>query len=155
GMPIAASSGVLDGDSLAALEEARRIGFPVMIKPAAGGGGIGMMAASGEGEFASALEKARTLAERSFGNGELFLERLVEQPRHVEFQIMADTQGHVRHLFERDCSVQRRHQKVIEEARAPAIDANAVGSTADKVVAALGAIGYDNIGTVEMLYSPA
>jgi acetyl-CoA carboxylase, biotin carboxylase subunit len=155
GMPIAPSSGVLGNDPLAALAEALRIGFPVMIKPAAGGGGIGMTAAYDKGQFIGALEKAHTLSVRSFGNGELFLERLIEQPRHVEFQIMADARGKVRHLFERDCSVQRRHQKVLEEARAPNIDDVEVRRTADKVVEALGIIGYDNIGTIEMLYAPA
>src|SRR3546814_5757475 len=96
-------------------------------------------------------ERARSMAERGFGNAEIYLEKLVERPRHVEFQILADRHGAVRHLFERDCSVQRRHQKIIEESPAPAADRTVLDDVANRVTETLRALGYDNIGTVEML----
>jgi len=95
------------------------------------------------------------MAQRSFGTADLYLERLVERPRHVEFQILADRHGNVRHLFERDCSVQRRHQKVIEEAGAPGIARAEVATAAETVTGILGRLGYDVIGTVETLYDGA
>lgn len=151
GMPVGAGSNVL-GSSVADMKTAaEQIGYPVLIKPAGGGGGIGMMVAKNADELVAAVERASSLAMRGFGNGEVYLERLIEKPRHVEIQLLGDRHGEVRHLFERDCSVQRRHQKVIEEARAPGLaqpDAEALGS---RVAEALEKMGYDNIGTVEML----
>jgi acetyl-CoA carboxylase biotin carboxylase subunit len=152
GMPMVPSTDILPRDEAAALACLHQIGLPVMIKPAAGGGGIGMQVARSEAELVAGLAKARSMAERSFGNDAIYLERLIEAPRHVEFQIVADSHGNVRHLFERDCSVQRRHQKVIEEAPAPAIDEAEVIAAARRAAECLAAIGYDNIGTVEMLY---
>ena len=154
GLPMSASSGILPDSAEAALDEARRLGFPIMIKPAAGGGGIGMTAVERETDFMAAFERARGLAQRSFGNAELYLERLVVNPRHIEFQILADNHGAIRHLFERDCSVQRRHQKVIEEAAAPALDRDSLEAMAAQAVRALASLGYNNIGTVETLYDP-
>jgi len=113
GMPMAAGSGVLPADPAAALAAARAIGFPVLVKPAGGGGGIGMLPAKDEGELVAAVERSRSMAERGFGNAEVYLERLIERPRHVEFQVLGDTHGSAAHLFERDCSTQRRNQKVI------------------------------------------
>jgi acetyl-CoA carboxylase biotin carboxylase subunit len=155
GMPMGASSALLDTDETRTLAEAARIGYPVLVKPAGGGGGIGMLAARDDAQLLKAVTQARGLAQRSFGNAELYLERLFERPRHVEFQILADRHGNVRHLFERDCSIQRRHQKVIEEAGAPSIPRATADAAADKVAGILAGLGYDVIGTVETLYDGA
>lgn len=129
--------------------------FPLLIKAAAGGGGRGMRIVRSPEEMPAALESARSEAERSFGNGTLLFERYIEHARHVEVQIFGDHHGNVIHLFERDCSVQRRHQKVIEESPSTAL----TNETRDRLCAAavaLGkAIGYRNAGTVEFLLSPA
>jgi acetyl-CoA carboxylase, biotin carboxylase subunit len=121
-----------------------------MIKPAAGGGGIGMFPAKDEAELLAAVERARSLAQRGFGNGDLYLERLLERPRHIEVQVLGDRHGTVRHLFERDCSIQRRNQKVVEESPAPRMNSE-MERLAEKVAQSLQRLGYDNIGTVEML----
>ncbi len=152
GMPMGTSSALLDEDEPRTLAEAARVGYPVLVKPAGGGGGIGMLPARDDAELLKAVAQARSLAQRSFGNAELYLERLVERPRHIEFQILADRHGNVRHLFERDCSVQRRHQKVIEEAGAPLIPRAQVTQAAETITGILGELGYDVIGTVETLY---
>lgn len=151
GMPMNRGSGVLPADVDAIVEAAERIGFPVLVKPAAGGGGIGMIAARDAKQLAAAVTQAQSMAARAFGNGELYLERLIERPRHIEIQLLGDRAGHVRHIHERDCSVQRRHQKVIEEAPAPGIARGAIAALADRVAGMMAEIGYDNIGTVEML----
>jgi len=152
GMPMGSSSELLDEDEQRTLAQASRVGFPVLVKPAGGGGGIGMLPARDGAELLKAVAQARSLAQRSFGNAELYLERLIERPRHVEFQILADRHGNVRHLFERDCSVQRRHQKVIEEAGAPRIPRAQLGEAAANIRGILERLGYDVIGTVETLY---
>ncbi len=151
GLPVGAGSGVVDGDDRMVLAEAERIGYPVMVKPAAGGGGIGMFRAAGAEELLKAVERARAMALRGFRNGEVYLEKLLERPRHIEFQVVADRHGAARTLFERDCSVQRRHQKIIEEAPAPGVERGALGRLAGTYAEALGKLGYDNIGTAEML----
>jgi len=144
-----------DGDdqSSARLEaEAARLGFPLLIKPTAGGGGKGMRIVRKAAEFAEALAGARREAAKSFNDDRVLLERFVEKGRHVEIQVFADGLGNAVHLFERDCSLQRRHQKVIEEAPAPGLaDATreAMGAAA---VAAARAVGYQGAGTVEFLY---
>jgi acetyl-CoA carboxylase biotin carboxylase subunit len=155
GMPMDTSSALLNEDDQRTLTEARRIGYPVLVKPAGGGGGIGMLPARDDAELLKAVVQARSLALRSFGNAELYLERLIDRPRHVEFQVLADRYGSVRHLFERDCSVQRRHQKVIEEAGAPRIPRAQVVKTAETITGILARLGYDVIGTVETLYDGA
>ncbi|WP_420994037.1 acetyl-CoA carboxylase biotin carboxylase subunit [Cupriavidus sp. 30B13] len=155
GMPLAPSSAVLPDDMATVAEAAARIGYPVLIKPAGGGGGIGMVPVRDAAGLAAAWAQARSVAQRSFGQAELYLEKLVEQPRHIEFQVLADRHGGVRILWERDCSVQRRHQKVIEEARAHGLDRAEVEAMAAQLAALLSAIGYDVIGTVEMLHTPA
>ncbi|MGB3069346.1 MAG: biotin carboxylase N-terminal domain-containing protein [Ottowia sp.] len=152
GMPMGSSSELLDEDEQRTLAQAARVGFPVLVKPAGGGGGIGMLPARDGAELLKAVAQARSLAQRSFGNAELYLERLIERPRHVEFQILADRHGNVRHLFERDCSVQRRHQKVIEEAGAPRIPRVQLDQAAENISGILAGLGYDVIGTVETLY---
>ncbi len=131
--------------------EARKIGLPVMVKAAAGGGGRGMRLVERDGDLLEAIRTARAEAESAFGSGELILEKAVVDARHVEIQVFADSQGNVIHLGERDCSVQRRHQKVIEEAPSPAVDAGLRDSMGAAAVAAAKAIGYRGAGTVEFL----
>ncbi len=154
GMPVARGSGVLPAGDEAVLAAARAIGFPVLVKPAGGGGGIGMLPAKNENELIAAVERSRSMAARGFDNAEVYLERLVERPRHVEFQVLGDLHGGAAHLFERDCSTQRRNQKVIEEAPAPVIGRAEAESMATRVASIVREMGYDNIGTVEMLYGP-
>jgi acetyl-CoA carboxylase biotin carboxylase subunit len=151
GMPIARGSGVLPAEPEAIKAAARGIGYPVLVKPAGGGGGIGMLPAKDEAELLSAVERSSSLAARGFGSAEVYLERLMERPRHVEFQVLGDSHGDLRHLFERDCSVQRRHQKIIEESPAPNVAREHVDAMADRIAATVRSMGYDNIGTVEML----
>lgn len=154
GMPMVGSSAVLDDDAERLRQEAARLGYPLLIKPAAGGGGIGMLAVRHEAELHEQWQRARTVASRSFGVADLYLEQYVEAPRHVEFQFLADRHGQVRCLFERDCSTQRRHQKVIEEAPAPGLPRAHVQAMATQLEGILARLGYDVIGTVEMLYTP-
>jgi acetyl-CoA carboxylase biotin carboxylase subunit len=151
GLPVGRGSGVLARDKNAILSAAAAIGYPVLVKSAGGGGGIGMMPAHTPEELLGAVERAAALSERAFGTADIYLERFVERPRHVEFQILADRHGNAAHLFERDCSVQRRYQKMIEEAPAPTVDRNAIDATAARLADKLATAGYDNIGTVEML----
>ncbi|HTE38104.1 MAG TPA: acetyl-CoA carboxylase biotin carboxylase subunit, partial [Reyranella sp.] len=131
--------------------EARKIGLPVMVKAAAGGGGRGMRLVEHDGDLLEAIRTARTEAESAFGSGELILEKAVIDSRHVEIQVFADNHGNVIHLGERDCSVQRRHQKVIEEAPSPAVNAGLRARMGAAAVAAAKAIGYRGAGTVEFL----
>ncbi len=151
GMPMSQGSPVLPMDNEAILKAARDIGYPVLVKPAGGGGGIGMLPAKDEAQLLETVERSRSMASRGFGNAEVYLERLFERPRHVEFQVLGDQHGHLVHLFERDCSTQRRNQKVIEEAPGPLIARDKVTAVADHIAGILRKIGYDNIGTVEML----
>ena len=131
--------------------QARKIGLPVMVKAAAGGGGRGMRLVTIDTELLEAIRTARTEAESAFGSGELILEKAVVDARHVEIQVFADSHGNVIHLGERDCSVQRRHQKVVEEAPSPAVNADLRGRMGAAAVAAAKAIGYRGAGTVEFL----
>ncbi len=151
GMPMSKGSPVLPMDNDLILQAARNIGYPVLVKPAGGGGGIGMLPAKDEAALLETVERSRSMASRGFGNAEVYLERLFERPRHVEFQILGDQHGNVAHLFERDCSTQRRNQKVIEEAPGPNIPRDKVNAVAEHITGILRKIGYDNIGTVEML----
>jgi 3-methylcrotonyl-CoA carboxylase alpha subunit len=139
------SDGVLEA-------EARRLGFPLLVKPTAGGGGKGMRIVRAAGELAEALAAARREALKAFGDPRLLLERFVERGRHVEIQVFADAHGGAVHLFERDCSLQRRHQKVIEEAPAPGLEAATRSAMGAAAVAAAQAVGYVGAGTVEFLY---
>jgi acetyl-CoA carboxylase biotin carboxylase subunit len=151
GFPVAVGSGLLPGDPEEVLAAAHRIGFPVMVKPAGGGGGIGMAVARDEASLLRAVARARAAAERSFADDGVYLERFLERARHVEIQVLGDRHGQVRHLFERDCSIQRRHQKVIEEAPAPNLPRDRALGIAQRAAEALQRLGYDNIGTVETL----
>jgi acetyl/propionyl-CoA carboxylase alpha subunit len=132
-------------------EALRRVGLPALLKASAGGGGRGMRIVRTEAEVSDAVAAARREAERAFGDGTLYVERLIERPRHVEVQILGDRHGRVVHLFERDCTLQRRHQKVIEEAPAPALHPSVRARLTDAAVAAARAVGYVNAGTMEFL----
>jgi 3-methylcrotonyl-CoA carboxylase alpha subunit len=132
-------------------DEADRIGFPVLVKASAGGGGRGMRAVTRQRDFVEAVRGARREAEAAFGDGSVFLEKLVEDPRHVEVQVIGDRQGNVLHLFERECSIQRRHQKVVEEAPSPALDPDLRESICNAAVRFATEAGYHNAGTVEFL----
>jgi acetyl-CoA carboxylase biotin carboxylase subunit len=151
GMPMSQGSDVLPAEPDAIVAAARKIGFPVLVKPAGGGGGIGMLPAKDESQLLEAVERSRSMASRGFGNAEVYLERLLEKPRHIEFQVLADRHGNAMHLYERDCSTQRRNQKVIEEAPAPAIARSEIQRVGDEIARIMREMGYDNIGTVEML----
>jgi acetyl-CoA carboxylase, biotin carboxylase subunit len=138
-------------DSDTALEFAKDIGFPVIIKASAGGGGKGMRVARDADDFARSFQLARSEALSAFGNGDVYVEKYLERPRHIEFQIMGDRYGSVIHLGERDCSVQRRHQKLIEEAPSPAVTPALRESMGNAAVAGAKAINYVGAGTIEML----
>ena len=144
------SDGLIEDDSKA-IDVAREIGFPVLIKATAGGGGKGMRVAENENELQTALQQARTEAKAAFGNGGVYLERFVGSPRHVEVQVIADTHGNVRHLFERDCSVQRRHQKLIEEAPSPNLPEEKRNAICEAAVRMIRGANYSNAGTVEFI----
>ena len=133
------------------IEEAKKIGFPVMVKASAGGGGRGMRPVFSGAELAPALDLARREAEAAFGDPTLLIEKLVQRPRHLEVQIAGDKHGEIVHLFERDCSVQRNNQKVLEEAPAPNLPAAVREKLLDRAVALARAIRYDNLGTVEFI----
>jgi 3-methylcrotonyl-CoA carboxylase alpha subunit len=145
-----------DDQSTAALVEAANgIGFPLLVKASAGGGGKGMRIVREAGELAEAIDRARGEAASSFGDDTLLLERYVERPRHIEIQILGDTFGKVVHLWERECSIQRRHQKVIEEAPSPALDAERRAAMGHAAVELGRAVGYVGAGTVEFIADPA
>jgi acetyl-CoA carboxylase biotin carboxylase subunit len=131
---------------------ADRIGFPVLIKAAAGGGGRGMKVARAPGELEEAWRLARTEAKAAFGSDAVYMEKYLDRPRHIELQVMADTHGNVVHFGERDCSLQRRHQKLVEEAGSPALTAPERDALGASVTAALARLGYRNAGTLEFLY---
>ena len=145
----ASEDGEEDEDRL--LEEAERIGYPIFIKASAGGGGRGMRSVQRAEDFVEAIRSAKREAEAAFGEGSVFLEKLVEDPRHVEVQIVADDHGNVVHLYERECSIQRRHQKIVEEAPSPALNEELREAMGTAAVRLATAAGYRNAGTVEFL----
>lgn len=144
------SDGLVENES-AAIEAARQIGYPVLIKATAGGGGKGMRVAEDEQALLPALSQARAEAEAAFGNGGVYLEHYVGNPRHIEVQVIADQHGNVCHLFERDCSVQRRHQKLIEEAPSPNLPEDRRREICDAAVRMIRGADYSNAGTVEFI----
>jgi acetyl-CoA carboxylase, biotin carboxylase subunit len=144
------SEGLIEDDGQA-LALAHQIGFPVLIKAAAGGGGRGMRVARNDISLRSGITSARQEAEKAFKNGALYLEKYIEQPRHVEVQILADRHGHIVHLWERDCSLQRRHQKLVEESPAPNLPAKIRQQMCDAAVRLAKAAGYQNAGTCEFI----
>jgi acetyl-CoA carboxylase biotin carboxylase subunit len=152
GIPVVpGSDGGVDSTE-AAVEWAEKIGFPVLIKAAAGGGGRGMRVAQDRDGLVEAVTAARNEAQSAFGDGTVYMERYLQKPRHIELQVIADSFGAVCHLGERDCSLQRRHQKVLEEAPSPALDAKGRDAIGEVVVEAIREIGYLGVGTIEFLY---
>ncbi|RMD89685.1 MAG: ATP-grasp domain-containing protein, partial [Alphaproteobacteria bacterium] len=138
-----------------AVRIAREIGYPVMLKASAGGGGKGMRIARNDSECREGFAAARSEAESSFGDGRLFIEKFIEEPRHIEIQILGDAQGNLVHLGERECSIQRRHQKIIEESPSPFVDARMRAEMGAQAVALARAVGYRSAGTVEFIVDAA
>jgi acetyl-CoA carboxylase biotin carboxylase subunit len=155
GLPTIPGSNGLLRDDAHALDEAARIGFPVLIKPSAGGGGKGMRMVRTPRELETALKICRSEARSAFGDDSLYLEKWLENNRHVEVQVAVDRYGHGVHLGERDCSVQRRHQKILEEGPTPALDAAARAELCERALRAVVAAGYENVGTLEFLVDGA
>lgn len=151
GVPTVPGTEGLIEDEDEALQVAEEIGFPVIVKATAGGGGKGMRVANDQEELKKAIRQAQHEAETAFGNPGVYLEKYLEEPRHVEIQIMADRYGNVVHLGERDCSIQRRHQKLVEEAPSPALDDELRNEMGEAAVAAAKAVSYHGAGTVEFL----
>ena len=131
--------------------EAVKIGYPLILKASAGGGGRGMRVVRKQAELLPSYQAASSEALQAFGNGDVYAEKFIERPRHIEYQVLGDQHGHIIHLGERECSIQRRHQKLVEESPSPAINAKQRKDLGAKVVKALGKIGYTNAGTVEFL----
>ena len=154
GIPVVPGSGAALASVDEAMAAAETIGYPLMVKASAGGGGRGMRAVQGPAELAEAFEACRREASAAFGDGSLFVERLVARPRHIEVQVLADAYGSVVHLHERDCSVQLRHQKVVEIAPAAGLDPVVRDRLLADAVALVRHVGYVNAGTVEFLVSP-
>ncbi len=151
GVPVVpGSDGVID-DPKVAKEVAASVGYPVIIKATAGGGGKGMRLAWNEDEFDRQFQMARTEAEAAFGNGGVYIEKYVEQPRHVEFQVLGDQYGEVIHLGERECSIQRRHQKLIEESPSPVVDPELREKMGAAAVKGAKSVRYEGAGTIEFL----
>jgi acetyl-CoA carboxylase biotin carboxylase subunit len=152
GIPVVpGSDGGVETDE-EALAAAASIGYPVLIKASAGGGGRGMKLANDESELLEAVNTARAEAQAAFGDGAVYMERYLRRPRHIELQVIADAHGNVCHLGERDCSLQRRHQKVLEEAPSPVIDYPTRNRIGKVVTDAIQRIGYLGVGTIEFLY---
>jgi acetyl-CoA carboxylase biotin carboxylase subunit len=151
GVPVVPGSPGAVADPAAAERAAAEVGFPLILKAAAGGGGIGMARVNSAAELAAAFAAARRRAEAAFGEGALYIERYLERPRHVEVQVFGDTRGALVHLHERECSIQRRHQKLVEESPAPGLDASLKAGLTSAAVRGARAIGYVNAGTMEFL----
>ncbi len=151
GLPtIPGSDGIVEGEEQLA-KEAERIGYPLILKASAGGGGRGMRVVRKQEELLSAYQTARSEAQQAFGTPDVYMEKFLEFPRHIEFQVLGDQHGKVIHLGERECSIQRRHQKLVEESPSPVMDAKRRKELGARVVKALETIGYTNAGTVEFL----
>ena len=155
GLPTIPGSDGMLRDETHALAEAEKLGYPVLIKPSAGGGGKGMRMVRTARELESVLKVCRSEAKAAFGDDSLYLEKWLDENRHVEVQVAVDRYGHGVHLGERDCSVQRRHQKILEEAPTPALSDAARADLAERAVRAVVAAGYENVGTLEFLVDSA
>jgi len=151
GVPVTPGSDAVD--PVTAADAARRIGFPVMIKPSGGGGGIGMKVVESEDQLKSAIESSAQAARSAFGDATVYIERYVRKPRHIEIQVICDGHGNAVHLGERECSIQRRHQKIMEETPSPAVTAEIRAAMGDAAIRAATAAGYVNAGTVEFIFS--
>ena len=151
GVPVTPGSGAIDPSHAAAA--ARAIGFPVMVKPSGGGGGIGMKVVESESELAAAVESSAQAARSAFGDPTVYIERYIRRPRHIEIQVICDTHGNAVHLGERECSIQRRHQKIMEETPSPAVTPEIRTAMGDAAIRAARAAGYVNAGTVEFIFS--
>ena len=150
-VPVVPGSKGLISDVKEAEQTAKKIGYPVIIKPTAGGGGKGMRVVTEARELAKALATAQNEAQQAFGNSGVYIEKFIENPRHVEIQVLADQHGNTMHLGERDCTIQRRHQKLIEETPSPAVDEELRARMGNAAVTAAAAINYEGAGTVEFL----
>jgi len=151
GLPVIPGSDGVVADESAAKKVAAEIGLPLMIKASEGGGGRGMRMVRSKKELIPSFQMARTEAEQAFGSPNVYMEKLIENPRHIEFQVLGDRHGHVIHLGERECSLQRRHQKVLEESPSVAVDGETRARLGAQIVAALQEVGYSSAGTVEFL----
>src|SRR5947209_3515166 len=151
GVPITPGSDGVVSDEKEAMKVAKKIGYPVMIKAVAGGGGRGMRAARNESSLIQGYHAARMEAEKAFGNPDVYIEKLIVNPHHIEFQIVGDSHGHVIHLGERDCSIQRRNQKVIEECPSPLMRDSLRKKMGHAAVKLAESVGYQNVGTIEFL----
>jgi acetyl-CoA carboxylase biotin carboxylase subunit len=151
GIPIIPGMKSVPDDASEYVKAARSLGYPVIVKASAGGGGKGMRIVREEKDLGPALEAGRREAKSAFGDESVYLERYIEEPRHVEFQVLADNAGRTVHLFERECSIQRRHQKIVEESPSPALDGDLRAKMGETAVKAMRAAGYNNAGTVEFL----
>jgi len=152
GFPVFPGSQLLT-QSTQALQIAQDIGFPVIVKPAGGGGGMGMVVVEEADALDAALGQAAAIADRAFADSGVYLERFIARPRHIEFQILGDGQGNAIHLYERECSIQRRNQKLLEESPAPGIDPQQLLAIADQGAQICARLGYDNVGTLETLFT--
>ena len=151
GLPtIPGSAGVVEGEDQLA-QEAKRVGYPLILKAAAGGGGRGMRVVRNGNDLLSAYQTARSEAQTAFGTPDVYMEKFLEHPRHIEFQVVGDQHGKVIHLGERECTIQRRHQKLLEESPSPVMDPKRRKEMGAKVVKAMEGIGYTNAGTIEFL----
>lgn len=151
GFPVAPSA-IEDDDPATFVERAREVPFPILIKPAAGGGGKGMRVVRDPANLETEIERARSEGQRYFGDGRLYVERYIENPRHIEVQVLGDSHGNVVHLFERECSVQRRFQKIIEETPSPALTPELRNTICETAAGIARSAGYVNAGTVEFIY---
>jgi pyruvate carboxylase subunit A len=151
GVPVTPGSGAVD--AAGARAAAQSIGFPVMVKPSGGGGGIGMKVVESEHELAAAIESSAQAARSAFGDPTVYIERYIRKPRHIEIQVICDSHGNAVHLGERECSIQRRHQKIMEETPSPAVTAEIRSAMGGAAIRAVKAAGYVNAGTVEFIFN--